>query len=209
MRLLKVTEDLKIEILPETLLIPEFKNIVKRTKKCKEDHDGRQKLMAKKELAYVFHMASTEGPYASYTLFDRHIQLANDLFEDHTWQPDEEVKVGIERFKELNQTPSSQALNTIINALHKSNKIVDALINQIEQDLTEEKHKSGINNKKGQIVSGVELMLNDLQALLKVANEIPKSIDQYEKLDEKILKEKQAKASKYRGSAEINDFERS
>jgi hypothetical protein len=108
-----------------------------------------------------------------------------------------------------------QPLNPDRYALHYTELYTEqrnwnaAKLHQIEQDLTEEKHKSGINNKKGQIVSGVELMLNDLQALLKVANEIPKSIDQYEKLDEKILKEKQAKASKYRGSAEINDFERS
>lgn len=89
MRLLKVNDDLTLDILPEVLEIPEFKAIVKRVKKCKGDNDGRLKLMAKKELAYVYHMASDEGPYFSYEPKERHQRLANDLFEDHTWKADD------------------------------------------------------------------------------------------------------------------------
>jgi hypothetical protein len=51
-------------------------------------------------------------------------------------------------------------------------------------------------------------MLNDIQALLKASNEIPKTIDIFEKLQDKIIKEKQVAASKFRGGVEINDFER-
>lgn len=208
MRLLKVNDDLTLDILPEVLEIPEFKAIVKRIKKCKGDNDGRLKLMAKKELAYVFHMASDEGPYFSYEPKERHQRLANDLFEDHKWLPDEEVNKAIEKFKELNQTPSSKTVATIINALHKANKIVDTLIDEIEKNLEEKKYEQGVTNKQGQIVTGVEIMLGDIQALIKTANEVPKSIDVFEKLQEKILKEKQVAASKFRGQAEISDFEK-
>jgi uncharacterized protein YqgV (UPF0045/DUF77 family) len=208
MRLLKVNDDLSLEIVPEVLEIPEFKAIVKRIKKCKGDNDGRLKLMARKELAYVYHMSSDEGPYFSFAPKERHQRLANDLFEDHKWEPDAEILAGIEKFKELNQTPSSKTVGTIINALHKANKIVDTLINEIENNLDEEKYKQGVTNKQGQIVTGVEIMLGDIQALIKAANEIPKSIDIFEKLQEKILKEKQVAASKFRGGAEVSDFER-
>jgi uncharacterized protein YqgV (UPF0045/DUF77 family) len=208
MRLLKVNDDLSLEIVPEVLEIPEFKAIVKRIKKCKGDTDGRLKLMARKELAYVYHMSSDEGPYFSFAPKERHQRLSNDLFEDHKWEPDAEILAGIEKFKELNQTPSSKTVGTIINALHKANKIVDTLINEIENNLDEEKYKQGVTNKQGQIVTGVEIMLGDIQALIKAANEIPKSIDIFEKLQEKILKEKQVAASKFRGGAEISDFER-
>lgn len=209
MRLLRVNEDLTLDIIPEVLEIPEFKAIVKRVKKCKGDTDGRLKLMARKELAYVYHMSSDEGPYFSFPPKERHQRLANDLFEDHKWEPDAEILAGIEKFKELNQTPSSKTVGTIINALHKANKIVYILINEVENNLNEEKYKQGVTNKQGQIVTGVEIMLGDIQALIKVANEIPKSIDIFEKLQEKILKEKQVAASKFRGGAEISDFERS
>lgn len=209
MRLLRVNEDLTLDIIPEVLEIPEFKAIVKRVKKCKGDTDGRLKLMARKELAYVYHMSSDEGPYFSFPPKERHQRLANDLFEDHKWEPDAEILAGIKKFKELNQTPSSKTVGTIINALHKANKIVDTLINEIENNLDEEKYKQGVTNKQGQIVTGVEIMLGDIQALIKAANEIPKSIDIFEKLQEKILKEKQVAASKFRGGAEISDFERS
>lgn len=208
MRLLKVNDDLSLDILPEVLEIPEFKAIVRRIKKCKGDMDGRLKLMAKKELAYVYHMASDEGPYFSYEPKERHLRLANDLFEDHKWQPDEEILAAIEKFKELNQTPSSKTVATIINALTKANKIVNGLINEVEKNFEEGKYKEGIKNKQGQIVTGVEIMLGDIQALLKASNEIPKSIDIFEKLQEKILKEKQITASRVRGGVEINEFER-
>ncbi len=208
MRLLKVNDDLSLEIIPEVLEIPEFKAIVKRTKKCKGDNDGRLKVMAKKELAYVYHMASDEGPYFSYEPKERQQRLANDLFEDHKWQPDEEILAAIEKFKELNQTPSSKTVATIINALTKANKIVNGLIDEIEKNFDEKKYEQGVTNKQGQVVTGVEIMLGDLQAVTKVANEIPKSIDIFEKLQEKILKEKQIAASKFRGGIEVNDFER-
>ena len=95
MRLLKVNDDLSLEIVPEVLEIPEVKAIVKRIKKCKGDNDGRLKLMARKELAYVYHMSSDEGPYFSFAPKERHQRLANDLFEDHKWEPDAEILAGI------------------------------------------------------------------------------------------------------------------
>jgi len=208
MRLLKVNEDLTLEIVPEILEVPEFKAIVRRIKKTKGDMDGRLKLVAKKELAYVYNMASDEGPYSSYEPKVRHQKLANDLFEDPTWKPDEEITAAIEKYKELNHTAASKTLATIINALYKANKIVDTLINEIENNLETGKYKEGINNKKGQVITGVEIMLNDIQALLKASNEIPKTIDIFEKLQDKIIKEKQVAASKFRGGVEINDFER-
>ena len=208
MRLLKVNDDLTLDIVPEVLEIPEFKAIVKRIKKTKGDVDGRLKLIAKKELAYVFHMASDEGPYFSYEPKERHQRLANDLFEDHTWQPDKEVEAAIEKFKELNQTPSSKTVATIINALIKANKIVDTLIDEVEKNLTEEKYKQGVTNKQGQVVTGVEIMLGDIQALIKVANEIPKSLDIYEKIQEKILKERSKAASKFKAGKEVDDWQR-
>lgn len=197
MRLLKVNNDLELEIVPEVLLIPEFSKAVNTGK-----DDPR------KVLAYVFHMASEEGPYASYEPKERQSRLANDLFNNHKWKPSKEIEAAIEKYKELNHTPASKTVTTIINALHKTNKIIDTLINEIESNLTEEKYKQGVTNKQGQIVTGVEIMLGDIQALLKAANEVPKTIDIFEKLQEKILKEKQVAASKFRGGAEISDFER-
>lgn len=208
MRLLKVNDDLTLEILPEVLEIPEFKAIVRRTKKCKGDNDGRLKIMAKKELAYVFHMSSDEGPYFSYDTKERHQRLANDLFEDHKWQADEEILAAINKFKELNQTPSSKTVATIINALTKANKIVDGLINEVEKNFDEKKYAQGVTNKQGQVVTGIEIMLGDLQALIKVSNEIPKSIDIFEKLQDKILKEKSKAASKFKAGKEVDDWQR-
>jgi hypothetical protein len=196
---MKVTEDLQLEVLPETVLIPEFKDIIKKNKTV----DG-----AKKDFAYIYHMANHDGPYSSYPIQERQQRLANDLYLDHTWVPDEYINKAIEKYKELNNSPSTKALTTIINAMYKTNKIVDTLINEIEQNLADNKHKVGINNKRGQVVSGIELMLNDLTALMKASKEVPNLIDQYEKLQDKLMKEKMEAASKFRGGASISEFER-
>jgi hypothetical protein len=199
MRLLKVNDDLTLEVVPETMLVPEFKALMKKSKSPETIH---------KELAYIYHMANHDGPYASYPLNERHLRLANDLFNDHTWRPNDVIEKAVEKYKELNHSPSTKALTTIINAMYKTNKIVDTLIDEIEKNLEEGQHKSGINNKRGQVVSGIELMLNDLTALMKASKEVPHLIDQYEKLQDKLLKEKMEAASRYRGGVEINDFER-
>ncbi len=199
MKLLKVNDDLTLDILPETLLIPEFKALIKKNKTSE---------LVKKELAYVYHMANHDGPYSSYPLRERHHRLANDLFENHKWEPDAILNNAIEKYKELNHSPSTKAVTTIINAMYKTNKIVDTLIDEIQQNLEDNKHKSGINNKRGQVVSGIELMLNDLTALMKASKEVPHLIDQYEKLQDKLMKEKMEAASRYRGGASIEDFER-
>ena len=208
MRLLTVNEKFEVEIPGETLEIPEFKAVVNRIKKMKGDADGRLKLVAKKELAYIYHMKSNDGPYSSYEEKERHIRLSNDLFEDREWSADIVVKAAMDKFEELNRTPSSKFINTTLNMLHRTNAIVDAMINQLEENLQEGKFKTNVITKSGIVKTGVQIMMDDIAALTKAGNEIPKTIETLEKLEEKILKERQEKASKVRGGIKISERSR-
>jgi hypothetical protein len=51
-------------------------------------------------------------------------------------------------------------------------------------------------------------MMDDIAALTKAGNEIPKTIETLEKLEEKILKERQEKASRVKGGITISDRSR-
>ena len=208
MRLLSVDDKFEVIIPGETLEIPEFKAVVNRIKKMKGDADGRLKLVAKKELAFIYHMKSNDGPYSSYEEKERFIRLTNDLFEDKDWTPDEVVKKAMDKFEELNKTPSSKFIHTTLNMLHRTNAIVDAMINQLEENLVEGKFKVNVITKSGIVKTGVQIMMDDIAALTKAGNEIPKTIETLEKLEEKILKERQEKASRVKGGITISDRSR-
>ena len=51
----------------ELLLIPEFKKLVKRSKKCDGDHDGRKKLWALREFTFIYYYCDWKSPLRDYT----------------------------------------------------------------------------------------------------------------------------------------------
>jgi hypothetical protein len=209
MKILKLNDDLDLEIPTELLEIETFKILIKRPKIGRGDTDGRKKLIAKKELAYVFHMADPNSKYYNYSEEERKVKLKQDLFENIVeWEPDAEVQACIDKYRELSKTPSLHAVDSMLNSLHECNDIIIEITKQLKQDLKDGKHKSGINNKRGQIVSGTELMLNDLTALLKVSKEIPNHIEVLERLQKKLQEESKTAATKIKGRITVSDRER-
>lgn len=209
MKILKLNDDLDLEIPTELLEIETFKILIKRSKIGRGDTDGRKKVIAKKELAYVFHMADPNSKYYNYSEEERKVKLKADLFENIVeWEPDEEVQACIDKYRELSKTPSLHAVDSMLNSLHECNDIIIEITKQLKQDLKDGKHKSGINNKRGQIVSGTELMLNDLTALLKVSKEIPNHIEVLERLQKKLQEESKTAATKIKGNIYVTDRER-
>jgi hypothetical protein len=210
MKVLKVTENLDLEIEAELLEVEAFKTLIKRVKVGRGDTDGRKKLIATKEIAYVYHMANPKSRYYNYAEADRKVKLKSDLFTDAgiDWEADETVRLAILKYREIIKTPSLRTVDSMLDSLHECEEIVIEITKQLKVDLAEGKHKSGINNKRGQIVSGTELMLNDLTALLKVSKEIPSHIDVLEKLQKKLEEETKTVTAKVRGNLAISERER-
>lgn len=184
----------------EVLAIEVFNKISKRKK-------GNVPI---KEIAYIYHMCNPSSPYYNYSESDRQGKLIKDLFDGvvKDWKPDSLIEEAIKVYKDNIKTPSLHVVDTMLNSLHECNDIVSEITKQLKEDLKAGKHKTGINNKRGQIVSGVELMLNDLTSLLKVSKEIPSHIDQLEKLYEKLQSERSKVASRVKGGVYISDRER-
>lgn len=209
-KVLKVNENLDLEIEAELLEVEDFKTLIRRTKVGRGDADGRKKTIAIKEIAYVFHMANPKSKYYNYPEADRRTKLKSDLFEliDPTWEPDDEVNNAIRKYRELIKTPSLRSVDSMLDSLRQCEEIIIEITKQLKVDLAEGKHKTGINNKRGQIVSGTELMLNDLTALLKVSKEIPAHIEMLEKLQRKLEDETKATTAKIKGNIKISERER-
>jgi hypothetical protein len=178
-----------------------FEKLIKKARK-------KTDAPATKELNYIYHMCNPSSPYYNYNENgDRHNKLVKDLF-DESWKASEDVVNCLNKYRELIKTPSLHVVDTMLGSLHQCNDIVSEITKQLNEDLKAGKHKSGINNKRGQIVSGVELMLNDLSALLKVSKDIPTHIDALEKLYDKLKSEQSKATSRVKGGAYISDREK-
>lgn len=201
MKLTKANENLELLIPDELLPLKVFERLIKKPRK-------KTDAPAIKELNYIYHMCNPASNYFNYNENEeRHNKLVKDLFNED-WKISKEVNDAMVEYRELIKTPSLHVVDTMLGSLHECNDIVSEITKQLKEDLKAGKHKSGINNKRGQIVSGVEMMLNDLTALLKVSKEIPNHIDTLEKLFEKLKSEQTKSTSRVKGGAYISDREK-
>jgi hypothetical protein len=208
MKLLAVDKEFNVEIEPHCYEIEEFKNVIKRIKKTKGDTDGRKKELAKKELAYVYHMASNDSIYANFSERDRHFNLLNDVFGDSSYKIDAEVKLAIEKYKELNITPALKLIVTLTETLHKTDKIIKAIIEQLEENLENNTHKQQYVKMGNAVKTGVQITVDDINCLMDVGKRVPLMLTELEGLQKKVEKEKEEKASRIKGKLEVSNRER-
>ena len=208
MKLLVVDKEFNVEIEPHCYEIEEFKNVIKRIKKTRGDTDGRKKELAKKELAYVYHMASNDSIYANFSERDRHFNLLNDVFADSSYKIDAEVKLAIEKYKELNITPALKLIVTLTETLHKTDKIIKAIIEQLEENLENNTHKQQYVKMGNAVKTGVQITVDDINCLMDVGKRVPLMLTELEGLQKKVEKEKEEKASRIKGKLEVSNRER-
>lgn len=208
MKLLVVDKEFNVEIEPHCYEIEEFKNVIKRIKKTRGDTDGRKKELAKKELAYIYHMASNDSIYANFSERDRHFNLLNDVFADSSYKIDAEVKLAIEKYKELNITPALKLIVTLTETLHKTDKIIKAIIEQLEENLENNTHKQQYVKMGNAVKTGVQITVDDINCLMDVGKRVPLMLTELEGLQKKVEKEKEEKASRIKGKLEVSNRER-
>jgi hypothetical protein len=208
MKLLAVDKEFNVEIEPHCYEIEEFKNVIKRIKKTRGDTDGRKKELAKKELAYIYHMASNDSIYANFSERDRHFNLLNDVFADSSYKIDAEVKLAIEKYKELNITPALKLIVTLTETLHKTDKIIKAIIEQLEENLENNTHKQQYVKMGNAVKTGVQITVDDINCLMDVGKRVPLMLTELEGLQKKVEKEKEEKASRIKGKLEVSNRER-
>ena len=123
---------------PEALVIKEFKELWTRD-------TSKHKNTAVEELAYVYYMTDYRSLYRQYDPEVREIKVTKDIISGKRWVPDDEVKAALEKYIELQQTPSMGVLQDARQALYKireyfrtvsvtsdaSGKITQTLINNV------------------------------------------------------------------------------
>lgn len=200
MKILILNQHFEAEPAPEVRDIECFRKIIVR------DRD-KYKKQCKKELCYVFHMADYNSKYSNFPEKERHGHLANDIFKDPTWQPDVEILECIELYKKLNTTPSEKLVVTLNETIHKTDKIIKALIEQLEENLTNETHKQAIIKMGNAVKTGVQVTVDDINSLMDVAKRVPAMLKELENLENKIKNEKQSD-SRAKGNVNISEREK-
>ena len=185
MKLLILNQTFEAEPAPEIRDIECFRKIIVR------DRD-KYKKECKKELCYIYNMADNDSKYSNFPEKERHGHLANDIFQDPLWKADQNILDCIETYKNLTVTPSEKLVVTLNETIHKTDKIIKALINQLEENLTNETHKQAIIKMGNAVKTGVQVTVDDINALMDVAKRVPSMLNELEKLQEKIKSEKQS-----------------
>ena len=109
---------------PEILLVKEFAALWdKNRNKCKQDKTGEKRLLAYRELLYIWLMCDWASPYADYAEQERHTECLKDAeLTEKEWS-DPVFREACRKYRELQN--SSRSLKLIKSAEEVVDKITD------------------------------------------------------------------------------------
>lgn len=207
MILLTVDNDFEVSISPEALELKVFKAIVTRDKGSKGDFDGRKKFRAKKEFAYIFNMVHPDSPFASLEPALRTKRLKEELFYEEDWAPDAVVNAALTLYEELITTASVRVLRTLRRTLNTTDGIIQKVIDDVQKRVDTNEHNKMYTNRVGTTTTGVSMIMDDLNQLIKLSNQIPAVLETITKQEEKVASEKAA-GGRTKGGKTISERER-
>ncbi len=170
----------KIQVEPQNLTIPEFREIYERDKR-------KDKEIAFSELCYVYHMADYKSFYSNHDDDVKEEKIKADFITDSKWQPDDLVKRAINKYKELTETPSMKLLKDTRIGVEKVRKYYQT-VNLNDTD----------SNGKP---------INKITDLTSSLASVGKLVDSINAIEERIRKEESV-STKIRGDKKISEFER-
>jgi hypothetical protein len=152
----------------EALLIPEFKVLADK------------KDIGFKELTYVYFASDYKSIYLSYDKDTREERLKLDFIGDIKYKPSKEVVKAIEKYKELQRTPTMRFLEANQNAMESMGKYY----NSIDWKERDEKGKP----------------IYDITKISTSVKQVGGIIDNIEKLKDKVAKEQSMSGDRQRGT---------
>jgi len=161
--------DLKARVVvvsPEALLIPEFKDLWDRDK-------TKDRLKAHRELSYVYFISDYKSPYRSSLTEDKlHEVVAKDFMKDEKYKACSKVLAAIDKYKELQKTPSMLLLDASVQTVHK-------LINYLQEiDLTERDKSDKPIYKPSDVTTSLKNIGGIVESLSKVRESVEKEVSE-------------------------------
>lgn len=203
MKLVILNEEMMPVFNPEARLIKEFNLLLTRDRGSVGDHDGRKKRHATKELCFIHFIASRNSEYVlGYPSDKREGLIKKALDLPDTWKPDEAVNAAIKVYKDLNYTPSLEALEEIKETLFSTTAIIKIIRRRLEEKISN--IEAALNGAEAN--AALDSIMSDYDKITNISNKIPAQIETIQKLEDKVKKESQTEL-KGRGKVEVNDWE--
>jgi len=149
---------------PAALMIPEFKALWDRD-------ESKDKYTALREISYVYFFTDFKSPYVaalSPEILER--TIAKDYLKDESYTPDAEVIAAIDKYRELQITPSMLLLKAAIKTVHN---LTDYLENV---DLQERDKNDKPIYKPNDITGALSKIGNIVESLQKVKENVEREI---------------------------------
>lgn len=171
---------------PFCTTIEPFRSIIRRDRGSEGDAQGRKKLFAAKEFAYIYGMVDYRSPYSSFNEENRAVKLKEVIFgEDSDWEPDELVKKAMVLYEEMYHSELVILLKSTRKALHNMSDFFETL------DLTD-------TDDKGKLVHNPNTVMTSMSKIGDIAKQL-------DGLEELIEKQRQSQG-KIRGDIKLNKY---
>lgn len=189
--LFKITDTYEVELDKEWIaLIPAFSAILKADKGSKGDADGRKKLLARKQLAYLYFMIDFRSPIFSYDEAKKKVEALRYVGLDELEVASPLITEGLEEYKAI-QLGQARALRSLENAYSGLNALDDYLR---DVDFT-------ATDKQGKLLHSPKEYMANLSSLNK-------AYDELEKFEKRVHKQLQESNTTIRGMADLGDREK-
>jgi hypothetical protein len=178
-----------VEIAKEARVLEPFKAIINADKGSEGDAQARKKLIATKELAFVYFHSKFDSPYMQYDGLDRILKVQAHVGLGGKWKPSKLVQDACTFFEELQRTKSMKYLDSVQHA-------VDNLSDYLANVNVAETIESG--PKKGELV-------HDINKVKTLAKDMPDMIEALAKTKELVRKEMSEEAQ-LRSGRKVNNW---
>ena len=179
-------------------LYPLVKKIIARDKggKVYGDPDGRHKMYAMKEFAYIYYTCDFEAYPAQHGLDEKaaHKYAIKNAQLDKDYQPDELVVALMKQYTEEHLTPTKRTIKTLIRVFALNEKIVE----KIEIGLTQSLELPTLT------AAQVGEILAFQKQLLGIAVDVPKTVKQLKEAMN-LLEEEEKISKVIRGGEVMNE----
>jgi hypothetical protein len=155
-------KDRKVTFSPQALLIPELKVIWDADK-------TKDKSKAVTKLSYIYFLCDYKSPYVlSVPPESLGTVVGRDFMKDEDYEPDAKVLIAIEKYKELQKTPSMGLLEASTITIHKLSSYLRSV------DLTERDKSGKPLYKPSDVTNALKSIGPIVESLSKVREQIEK-----------------------------------
>ena len=201
-KLFKINEDKSLEInREEVYLIEAFNVILRRDRGSKGDIDGRKKFVALRDFKVIYYMSSINSTPSRLGLSEKETIafLKENIGLPDDFKIDKELKAAIDVANKIEETASSFLLINSIKSLNVTSKVLGVISNKIQEKLSIIE-----TNDDDESIKQITNVINLSNEILKLTSNIPRTLEEIEKVQTKIFKEREDKLYA-RGGVEINE----